>query len=103
MRRWVLQADVDDGFPDGVTSAEHAEIKRFRTQNKSLREDFAILKAATSFFVVELENGAITPRLAGRDEQGNIIVRDDENRTLVACEIGPETTPQPTVGHSRCC
>ena len=62
VRRWVLQADIDDGVRDGVTSVEHAEIKRFKTEikrfkteNKRLREDVAILKAATSFFVGELD------------------------------------------------
>lgn len=55
VRRWVLQADVDDGARDGVTSVEHAEIKRLKAENKRLREDVAILKAATSFFVGELD------------------------------------------------
>jgi transposase-like protein len=51
VRRWVLQADVDDGTRDGVTSAEYAEIKRLRAENSRLREDVAILRAATTFFV----------------------------------------------------
>ena len=55
VRRWVLQADVDDGARDGVTSLEHAKIKRLKVENKRLREDVAILKAATSFFVGELD------------------------------------------------
>jgi transposase len=55
VRRWVLQADIDDGTRDGVTSVEHAEIKRLKAENKRLREDVAILKAATSFFVGELD------------------------------------------------
>jgi transposase len=55
VRRWVLQSDIDDGTRDGVTSVEHAEIKRLKTENKRLREDVAILKAATSFFVGELD------------------------------------------------
>jgi transposase-like protein len=55
VRRWVLQADIDDGTRDGVTSVENAEIKRLKTENKRLREDVAILKAAASFFVGELD------------------------------------------------
>ena len=55
VRWWVLQADVDDGTRDGVTSADHAEIKRLKAENMRLREDVAILKAATSFFVGELD------------------------------------------------
>ena len=55
VRRWVLQADIDDGTRDGVTSVDHSEIKRLKAENTSLREDVAILRAATSFFVGELD------------------------------------------------
>ncbi|MFK4763129.1 IS3 family transposase [Microbacterium sp. ZW T5_45] len=49
VRRWVLQADIDDGSRDGITSVEHAEIKRLKAENSRLREDVAILRAATNF------------------------------------------------------
>ena len=55
LRRWVLQADIDDGTRDGVSSVEHAEVKRLKAENKRLREDVAILRAATSFFAGELD------------------------------------------------
>ncbi len=55
VRRWVVQAQVDGGQRGGVTSEELAEIKRLKTENKRLREDVAILKAATSFFAGELD------------------------------------------------
>ena len=55
VRRWVLQTDIDDGTRDGVTSAEHAEIKKLKAENNRLREDLAILRAVTSFFVGELD------------------------------------------------
>ena len=55
LRRWVAQADVDAGDRDGVTSEEAAEIRRLRTEIKRLREDVAVLNAATSFFVGELD------------------------------------------------
>lgn len=55
LRRWVLQADVDAGVRDGRTSDEVAEIKRLKTENRRLREDVAILKAATTFFAGELD------------------------------------------------
>ena len=51
VRRWVTQAEVDAGDRPGVTSAENEEIKRLKAENRRLREDVAILKAATSFFV----------------------------------------------------
>ncbi len=51
VRRWVVQAEVDAGERAGVTSEEHEEIKRLKAENRRLREDVAILKAATTFFV----------------------------------------------------
>ena len=51
LRRWVAQAEVDAGSRDGVSSQELEEIKRLKAENRRLREDVAILKAATSFFV----------------------------------------------------
>ncbi len=55
VRRWVMQADVDAGRRNGVTSEELEEIKKLRAENRRLREDVAVLKAATSFFVGELD------------------------------------------------
>lgn len=55
VRRWIIQADVDAGRREGTTSEESEEIKRLKAENRRLREDVAILKAATSFFVGELD------------------------------------------------
>jgi transposase-like protein len=55
VRRWVVQAEIDAGQRDGMTSEEHAEIKRLKDENRRLREDVAILKAATTFFAGELD------------------------------------------------
>ncbi len=55
VRRWVMQAEVDTGQRDGVTSQELEEIRRLKSENRRLREDVAVLKAATSFFVGELD------------------------------------------------
>ena len=55
VRRWVIQADVDAGRREGTTSEESAEIKRLKAENRRLREDVAVLKAATTFFVGELD------------------------------------------------
>lgn len=55
LRRWVAQADIDAGVRDGQTSAEAAEIKQLKAENRRLREDVAILKAATTFFAGELD------------------------------------------------
>ena len=55
VRRWVRQAEIDNGARQGHTSEELAEIKRLKTENKRLREDVAILRAATTFFAGELD------------------------------------------------
>jgi transposase-like protein len=55
VRRWVVQAQIDGGRRGGVTSEELAEIKRLKAENRRLREDVAILKAATTFFAGELD------------------------------------------------
>ena len=54
VRRWVVQAQIDGGQRPGVTSEEIDEIKRLKAENRRLREDVAILKAATTFFAGEL-------------------------------------------------
>ncbi|GAA4642839.1 transposase [Gordonia humi] len=57
VRRWINQADIDAGARPGTTSEESAELKRLKAENKRLREDVAILQAATTFFA-----GALDPR-----------------------------------------
>ncbi len=55
VRRWVAQAQVDAGQRPGVTSSESEEIKRLKAENRRLREDNEILKAASIFFAGELD------------------------------------------------
>ena len=56
VRRWVVDAEVDAGTRSGTTSAEHAEIKALKAKVRRLEEDNSILKAATTFFVGELDS-----------------------------------------------
>jgi transposase len=55
VRRWVVQAEIDDGHRDGLTSEEREQISKLKAENARLREDVAILRAATSFFAGELD------------------------------------------------
>jgi transposase len=55
VRRWLVQADINAGTRPGVTSDENAELKRLKAENRRLREDNEILRAATVFFAGELD------------------------------------------------
>jgi len=53
VRKWVEQADIDDGHRAGLTTEERKELVELRRENRQLREDVGILKRATAFFVKE--------------------------------------------------
>jgi transposase len=55
LRKWVRQAEVDGGSRPGVTSEEHAEIRRLKREVAELRRANEILKAASVFFAAELD------------------------------------------------
>lgn len=54
VRSWVRQADIDDGYFAGVSSAEAQRIKHLEQENRELKRANEILKRATSFFGAEL-------------------------------------------------
>ena len=55
VRGWARQADIDEGKgADGaLTTDEKEELRRLRRENRQLRMDREILKAATAFFAKE--------------------------------------------------
>ena len=55
LRKWVRQAQVDDGARPGVTTEESAELKRLKREVAELRRTNEILKAAAGFFAAELD------------------------------------------------
>lgn len=55
LRKWVRRAEIDAGTRPGVTSAEAADVRKLRAENRELRRANGILKAAAAFFGAELD------------------------------------------------
>lgn len=55
LRRWVLQAQVDDNARPGITTTEQQRIRDLEREVRDLKEANAILKAASIFFARELD------------------------------------------------
>ena len=53
LRKWLRQAEVDQGQAEGTTTAAAKEIRDLKRRNAELERTVEILKAATSFFVRE--------------------------------------------------
>ena len=53
LRRWMSQADVDEGKREGVSSAEKQELVRLRRENRVLQTENEILKRAAAYFAKE--------------------------------------------------
>ena len=53
VRRWVAQADIDDGKREGLSTAERQELAQLRRENRALREERDLLKRAAAFFARE--------------------------------------------------
>ena len=55
VRKWVLQADVDDGRAAGVTTADRQRLRELEQENRELRRANASLRSASAFFAAELD------------------------------------------------
>jgi transposase len=50
VRRWMRQADIDDGVRDGLTTTEQDEVVRLRRDNRRLEMENEILRRAAAYF-----------------------------------------------------
>ena len=53
LRRWMAQADVDEGKKEGLSSDEKAELVRLRRENRTQAMEIEILKRASAYFARE--------------------------------------------------
>ena len=50
VRRWVKQADIDDGLVNGQTSSELSELVQLRRKMRRLEMENEILRRAAAYF-----------------------------------------------------
>ena len=50
VRRWMRQADVDDGVVGGLTSSEQSELVQLRREKRRLEMENEILRRAAAYF-----------------------------------------------------
>jgi transposase-like protein len=55
VRSWVRQADIDDGYAPGVSTAESQRVRDLEQEVRELKRANEILKRAASFFGAELD------------------------------------------------
>jgi transposase-like protein len=55
VRSWVRQADIDDGYAPGVSTAESQRVRDLEQEVRELERANEILKRAASFFGAELD------------------------------------------------
>lgn len=53
LRRWMSQADIDEGKREGLSTAEKQELVRLRRENRVLKTENEILKRAAAYFARE--------------------------------------------------
>ena len=50
VRNWMRQARIDAGEEEGLSTDEHDELRRLRSENRTLKMERDLLKKAAAFF-----------------------------------------------------
>jgi len=53
LRKWVSQAEIDEGHKPGLSSAEREELVKLRRENRVLKMERDLLSRAAAFFAQE--------------------------------------------------
>jgi transposase len=53
LRRWMAQADIDEGKQEGLSTDERAELVQLRRDKRVLEMEIEILKRASAYFARE--------------------------------------------------
>jgi len=106
LRKWVRQAEVDQGARPGNASEESAEVKLWRRESGELRRANVILRAASAFFASIAEPRLAEPRHPCRSRNTSADsnhTKDDGStgrRALIAKPVGDRGSC-PQIGHHR--
>jgi transposase-like protein len=67
LRRWVRQAERDQGQRPGLTSDERERIKTLERENRELRQANEILRKASAYFALPKTESELRCRRPDRD------------------------------------